>query len=172
MSGLLDAIDRLASSSNAIKNVTYAKSIAGSSAEDSMGNSDTLPASSSTEHLRTYEPGPFSRALFTQDDQSIVREIDDAELGLFALTFPSPAGQRQPTKLQVPHPDSGFSKVVDGAKRGGSQGDAQITRKPAVEATPLRNRRVAKPSGPPTSAAGREYDPEVYAEAALRYLDK
>ena|ERR1700761_8979407 len=89
-------------------------------------------------------PGAFSRALFNRDTQAVIRDVDDSELGLFTLENTSVA------------PDALAS-------------EPHVTMAKVTEATPLRKQRVRTRS---QSGETPAYDPEVYAEAALRYLHK
>lgn len=87
-----------------------------------------------------YTSGPYSTALFNPDIQSVIRDIDESEIGLFSL-------DTQPLVVETAVPE------------------VTVSRAKTVEATPLRKRRVR-------TREVEEYDPEVYAEAALRYLHK
>ncbi|KAH9940528.1 uncharacterized protein BXZ73DRAFT_88747 [Epithele typhae] len=94
-------------------------------------------------------PGPFTHAVLQAPLGDIIRDIDPTEIGLFSLVHPS-----QPT---IPEAEPG---------------NIEITRVEFLGATPLRK--------PPSSRAGnaggargpREHGPEVYANAALKYLDR
>ncbi|KAH8993297.1 hypothetical protein EDB86DRAFT_3078779 [Lactarius hatsudake] len=92
-------------------------------------------------------PGPFSRSVLSTPLGDLIRDIDPSELGLFTLLPPpQPAAPHQ--NAQVP----GIARVE------------------VVSATPLRkyppaHRRdvFTEPKKPP---------PEVFAEAALKYIDR
>jgi hypothetical protein len=127
---LLATIDRLSTAASAINKV--AKSAAKQS-----------------------EPGPFYRALVTRDIQSVIRDVDETELGLF--TLPSlqvgSTGSTEQASSKIPELETNTIVNVD--------------RVNVVEATPLRERKRRV-----RSRDAEEYDPEVYAEAALRLLAK
>ena len=95
----------------------------------------------------TPHSGPFSRSVLSTPLGDLIRDIDPSELGLFTLLPPPPpAAPRQ--NAQIP----------------------EVARVEVVSATPLRKhpsaqRRdlFAEPKKPP---------PEVFAEAALKYIDR
>ncbi|KAI0371053.1 hypothetical protein BV20DRAFT_1035409 [Pilatotrama ljubarskyi] len=96
---------------------------------------------------RTTIPGPFTRAILETPLGDLIRDIDPSELGLFTLVQP-----QQPVVPDV-------------------EPNVEIGRVEFLGATPLRK--------PPSSKHGRadgqrprEHDPEVYANAALKYLDR
>ncbi|KAF8270254.1 hypothetical protein EI94DRAFT_1723164 [Lactarius quietus] len=91
--------------------------------------------------------GPFSRSVLSTPLGDLIRDIDPSELGLFNLLPPPPPAASH-HNLQVP----------------------EITRVEVVSATPLRKQPAAhrrdvfaEPKKPP---------PEVFAEAALKYIDR
>lgn len=93
-------------------------------------------------------PGPFTRAILDTPLGDLIRDIDPSEIGLFTLVQP-----HQPAV-----PDVEATNVA-------------IGRVEFLGATPLRkppSSRNAKPDGP----RPREHDPEVYANAALKYLER
>ncbi|KAH7888457.1 hypothetical protein F5I97DRAFT_1924997 [Phlebopus sp. FC_14] len=88
---------------------------------------------------------PFTRAVLNTSLGDLIRDIDASELGLFKVT---------------PAPDADVRKQPEnGARRG------EISRVQFPGATPLRR-------PPKMSKPKEEYEPEVYAQAALRYLDR
>ncbi|KAF9222661.1 hypothetical protein BS17DRAFT_175601, partial [Gyrodon lividus] len=91
---------------------------------------------------------PFTRAVLDTTLGDLIRDIDASELGLFTL---------------VPAPDADVRKQTENATRRG-----EISRLEFPGATPLRKQ--------PTRRDGmfkpKEYEPEVYVRAALKYLDR
>ncbi|KAF8844765.1 hypothetical protein BDN67DRAFT_1007928 [Paxillus ammoniavirescens] len=91
---------------------------------------------------------PFTRAVLDTSLGDLIRDIDASELGLFTL---------------VPAPDADVRKQPENGTRRG-----EISRVEFPGATPLRKQ--------PTRRDGmfkpKEYEPEVYAQAALKYLDR
>ncbi|KIJ19009.1 hypothetical protein PAXINDRAFT_175077 [Paxillus involutus ATCC 200175] len=91
---------------------------------------------------------PFTRAVLDTSLGDLIRDIDASELGLFTL---------------VPAPDADVRKQPENGTRR-----AEISRVEFPGATPLRKQ--------PTRRDGmfkpKEYEPEVYAQAALKYLDR
>ncbi|KAI0644633.1 hypothetical protein C8Q79DRAFT_913138 [Trametes meyenii] len=93
-------------------------------------------------------PGPFARAILGTPLGDLIRDIDPSEIGLFTLV--------QPQQPAVPE---------------GETANVGIGRIEFLGATPLRK----PPSTKHVRADGqrpREHDPEVYAKAALKYLDR
>ncbi|KAF8135588.1 hypothetical protein EV363DRAFT_1159092 [Boletus edulis] len=91
---------------------------------------------------------PFTRAVLDTALGDLIRDIDASELGLFTL---------------VPAPDADVRKQPDnGARR------AEISRVQFPGATPLRKH----PPRRQDMVRPKEYEPEVYAHAALKYLDR
>ncbi|KAG9316464.1 hypothetical protein JVU11DRAFT_2499 [Chiua virens] len=93
---------------------------------------------------------PFTRAVLDTSLGDLIRDIDASELGLFTI---------------VPAPDADVRKQTDNPTRRG-----EISRVAFPGATPLKRR-------PPTGRRDdmfkpKEYEPEVYAHAALKYLDR
>ncbi|KAI0356316.1 hypothetical protein OH77DRAFT_1495639 [Trametes cingulata] len=97
---------------------------------------------------RTTIPGPFTRAILETPLGDLIRDIDPSELGLFTLVQP-----QQPVL-----PDIEPTNV-------------EIGRVEFLGATPLRKPPSAK-HGRADGQRPREHDPEVYAHAALKYLDR
>lgn len=89
-------------------------------------------------------PGLFTRAVLNTSLLDLIRDIDPAEMGLFTLVQP-----QQPTVCEV------------------DTGNVEIARAEFTGATPLR-----KPPSSKYAKAPREHEPEVYANAALKYLDR
>ncbi|KAI0768667.1 hypothetical protein BD413DRAFT_614186 [Trametes elegans] len=93
-------------------------------------------------------PGAFTRAVLDAPLSDLIRDIDPSEIGLFTLVQP-----QQPVVPEV--------EVTN----------VEIGRVAFLGATPLR-----KPPAPKHGRADgqrpREHDPEVYAKAALKYLDR
>lgn len=94
--------------------------------------------------------GPFTRAVLHTPLGDLIRDIDPSELGLFTLVPPAQHGQPF-----VPQDDAPASQK------------AEIARVAMPIATPLRRppanfRRDGKEPA--------EHDPEVYANAAMKFL--
>lgn len=92
--------------------------------------------------------GPFTRAVLDTALGDLIRDIDTSELGLFTLIPATNADVRK--------------QPENGARRG------EISRAGFPGATPLRKiptrrNEVLKP---------KEFEPDVYARAALKYLDR
>ncbi|KAI0674826.1 hypothetical protein C8Q78DRAFT_1075188 [Trametes maxima] len=93
-------------------------------------------------------PGPFTRAILDTPLGDLIRDIDPSEIGLFTLVPP-----QLPAIPEVETTNVGIGRVE------------------FLGATPLRK----PPSTKHARADGqrpREHDPEVYAKAALKYLDR
>ena len=86
--------------------------------------------------------GPFTRSVLNTPLGDLIRDIDPSELGLFTLVPPP----RVSTQSGPPQ---------------------EITRVDVVSATPLR-----KTQRRGVLAHPKEPDPEVFAEAALKYIDR
>ncbi|KAJ3713331.1 hypothetical protein C8R42DRAFT_633923 [Lentinula raphanica] len=91
--------------------------------------------------------GLFTRTILTAELGDLIRDVDSSELGLFTITTPSNA---------VAHD-----------KEMRIQSGVEITRAEFPGATPLR-----KPTGRREEMKSREVPPEVYAEAALKYMER
>lgn len=96
--------------------------------------------------------GPFTRALLETDLGDLIRDIDPTELGLFTLV--------QPTQSAPAHTQEDASSVTK----------TEITRVEFPGATPLRRPPARRARDDP--ARPREHEPEVYAQAALKYLER
>ncbi|CCM00833.1 uncharacterized protein FIBRA_02875 [Fibroporia radiculosa] len=94
--------------------------------------------------------GPFTHAVLQTPLGDLIRDIDPAELGLFTLV-PS---ARPPVDAEVGGPQVG-----------------EIARAEFHGATPLRRPPPHKVGRPDAQRMG-EYEPEVYARAAVKYLDR
>lgn len=91
--------------------------------------------------------GPFTCAVLNTDLGDLIRDIDPSELGLFTLVTP-PGGNSRDNNVRGPPP-------------------VEILRAEFSGATPLRkapSRRDAPKS--------KEIEPEIYAQAALKYIDR
>ncbi|KAH9895052.1 hypothetical protein C8Q73DRAFT_745415 [Cubamyces lactineus] len=97
---------------------------------------------------RSAIPGPFARAILETPLGDLIRDIDPAEMGLFTLV--------QPQQLPIPEVEPT---------------NVEIARVEFLGATPLRKPPSAKHPRP-DGQRPREHDPEVYANAALKYLDR
>ncbi|VDB89248.1 unnamed protein product [Peniophora sp. CBMAI 1063] len=95
------------------------------------------------------EPGPYTHALLHADLGDLIRDIDPSELGLFTLVQPPAA----------PRPESNIAPLPE------------VARIDIVSATPLRKPPAPRPDAPRGGAPG-EHEPEVYARAALNFIDK
>ena len=114
---------------------------------DRLNQSTKVIKSSANAINSTSHSGPFSRSVLSTPLGDLIRDIDPSELGLFTLLPPS-----QPA---VPYHNSQVSGIA---------------RVEVVSATPLRKYPAAQrrdvftePKKPP---------PEVFAEAALKYIDR
>ena len=94
-------------------------------------------------------PGPFTRAILDTPLGDLIRDIDPSELGLFTLV--------QPQQPIVPEVETG---------------NVGIARVEFLGATPLRKPPAAKSERNGALRAPREHEPEVYANAALKYLER
>lgn len=94
--------------------------------------------------------GPYVRAALYTRIGDKARDIDESELGLFTLVTPTNA----------------HGRAVDDEDAAGAA-MSEVARVEFPGATPLR-----KPVGTGRAARSDEKEPEVYAEAALKYLDK
>jgi hypothetical protein len=86
---------------------------------------------------------PFTRSLLSTPLGDLIRDIDPAELGLFSV-IPPPITQVGPP--------------------------TEVTRVELVSATPLRKHPSAQRRDAPIQS--KEPEPEVFAEAALKYIDR
>ncbi|TFY66225.1 hypothetical protein EVG20_g4860 [Dentipellis fragilis] len=107
-------------------------------------------SASATASTATSAGGPFTQAVLTTPLGDLIRDIDPSELGLFTLVPPAP-------------PNAG---TRDAEPAGAA---AEIARIDVVSATPLRKHPAARRDD---ILRPREPEPEVYAEAALKYLDR
>ena len=110
-------------------------------------------------------PGPFTRAVLDTPLGDLIRDIHPAELGLFTLSTSS-----VPIALNS---QSGSTNADTASLRGG-----ELARVEFPGATPLRKPPAAyststRPGSSKIEAQRpREHEPEVYAQAALKYLDR
>ena len=146
MSSLSDCIDRLG---------TLVSSIRSDAA--TIGNTPTAPSRPSTSSSSTSSAGPFTRALLDTPLGDLIRDIDPSELGLFTLV--------QPPQLaaQAAHDEDAAAAHAQ---------KAEIARIALPIATPLRRPPAATYHRREEGARPGEYDPEVYARAALKLLDR
>lgn len=86
--------------------------------------------------------GPFTRALLEAPLGDLIRDIDPSELGLFNLVNPTKNTHHDRDALEP-----------------------EITRVEFHGATPLRRRKEE-------TSKQKEIEPEVYAQAALKYIDR
>ena len=93
--------------------------------------------------------GPFTRSILNTPLGDLIRDIDPSEIGLFTLV--------QPAQPVIPEVDTG---------------NVGITRVEFLGATPLRKPPSSKHTKGDGARAPREHDPEVYASAALKYLER
>ena len=102
-------------------------------------------------------PTPFADAILRTPLGDLARDVDPSELGLFTLV---------PDPSSVPAVARAADDSASGA--GATAQKSNVARVEFTGATPLK-----KPSGM-AKHARRENDkePEVYAEAALKYLDR
>ncbi|KAK7692830.1 hypothetical protein QCA50_004465 [Cerrena zonata] len=96
--------------------------------------------------------GPFTRAILETDLSDLIRDIDPTELGLFTIV--------QPTQPAPSHTQEDASTTTG----------AEIARVEFPGATPLRRPPARRARDDP--ARPREHEPEVYAQAALKYLER
>ncbi|KAI0063690.1 hypothetical protein BV25DRAFT_1990653 [Artomyces pyxidatus] len=95
--------------------------------------------------------GPFTQAVLTTPLGDLIREVDPSELGLFTLVSPTPPNA--PARETAPPSQP-----------------AEIARIEVASATPLRKHPAARRED--TLFRPKEPEPEVYAEAAMKYLDR
>lgn len=104
--------------------------------------SSSIRSLASSQPPRT-EPGPFTSAILQRTLHDLLREADESEYGVFTLV-------RDPS-------DTPQAGVI-------AQG--KIGRREFRGATPLKAKRV------PRAGTNGEEEPEVYIEAAVKYLDR
>ncbi|TFK44596.1 hypothetical protein BDQ12DRAFT_708501 [Crucibulum laeve] len=102
---------------------------------------------SSTGNCSVYNAGPFSRAVLHAHLSDLIRDIDTSELGLFQLVNPP------------------ISSVYDKDVR--ATGEPEVQRIEFSGATPLRKGLQRR-----NDTVKQDIDPEVYAQAALKYIDR
>jgi len=108
----------------------------------------SVKASASTITQRNH-PRLFTRSVLTTPLGDLIRDIDPSELGLFTLV-PPPQQQTRVNAQSRPPPE--------------------ITRVEVVSATPLRKHPSAQRRN--VLVQPKEPEPEVFAEAALKYIDR
>jgi hypothetical protein len=94
--------------------------------------------------------GPFTQAVLYKSLGDLIREVDPSELGLFNLVGSSRSGINRSNERDT--------RAV---------GNSEITRVEFPGATPLRQLPRRDDTQKP-----KELEPEVYAQAALKYLDR
>jgi hypothetical protein len=92
-------------------------------------------------------PGPFTSAVLNTHLGDLIRDIDPSELGLFSLISPTPSHFRE--------------QDVQGASITG------VTRTEFPAPTPLR-----KPASQRDLPKPNDIEPEIYAKAASKYIDR
>ncbi|KZT04603.1 uncharacterized protein LAESUDRAFT_682400 [Laetiporus sulphureus 93-53] len=105
---------------------------------------------SSATNISRETTGPFTEAVLHTPLGDLIRDVDPAELGLFTLVSPA-----KPADPEVPAPS--YSEIA----RAEFHGATPLKKPPA----PRKGRH--DPQGRPG-----EHDPEVYARAAIKYLDR
>jgi hypothetical protein len=90
--------------------------------------------------------GPFTRAVLDIPLGDLIRDADPSELGLFTLV----------------HRQSGVPRDTD------SGAPSEVARIEIMNATPLRKQTSIRQDIP----RAREPEPEVYAHAALKYINR
>ncbi|KAL4253499.1 hypothetical protein ABKN59_002089 [Abortiporus biennis] len=111
--------------------------------------------SASQEAYSSSSIGPYTRAVLETPLGDLIRDIDPAELGLFTLVEPSQPG---PSQAAAQEEDIFTAR-------------AEIARAEFTGATPLKRPPTARP-GKDDPLRPREHEPEIYAQAALKYLDR
>ncbi|THH15127.1 hypothetical protein EW146_g5302 [Bondarzewia mesenterica] len=108
--------------------------------------------SSSAANSSSSSGNAFTAAVLDTPLGDLIRDVDPSELGLFTLVPPAPlarhSGVREPDSTGPP---------------------AEVTRIEVVSATPLRKHPATRRDD---AVRPKEPEPEVYAEAALKYLDR
>jgi len=92
-----------------------------------------------------HSPGFYTNAVLKTPLGDLIREADPSEAGLFTLVPPSP--------------------YEAGAEEEGPGSATHVTRADLPNATPLRPRTGRE-------IKAQEHEPEVYANAALKFLDR
>lgn len=92
---------------------------------------------------------PFTQSILTTPLGDLIRDVDPSELGLFTLVPPPPQQPRASIQNGPP---------------------PEITRVEVVSATPLRRHPSAQQRD--VLVQSKEPEPEVFAEAALKYIDR
>lgn len=110
----------------------------------------TRTAEDSESSLTNGDPGPFARAVLHASGMDVIRDALDSELGLFTLV---PSMSAISSSQGQPHAVAGAQARVGKVEFG--------------EATPLRKGRVAA-----RLQRDLDADAEIYAEAALKFLDR
>jgi hypothetical protein len=111
-----------------------------------------IGASGSGSHLGVGVAGRFARAVLSTPLGDLIRDVDPSELGLFNLVNPSSAGS---------------ARTHERDTRAAS--NPEIARVEFPGPTPLRKTAAKKRDD---MQKPKEFEPEVYAQAALKYLDR
>jgi hypothetical protein len=99
----------------------------------------------SASHITQHDhTGPFTRSVLNAPLGDLIRDIDPSEDGLFTLVHPRVSTQSAPPQ--------------------------EITRVEVVSATPLRKHPSAQRRD--VLVQSKEPEPEVFAEAALKFIDR
>ena len=115
----------------------------------------SIHSSASAASSSNSSAGIFTRAVLNTPLGDLIRDIDPAELGLFSIV---PTAKPGPSHAQ---------KDVDQS----APPHGEIARVAFVGATPLRKPPAPRPGRQDAQRIG-EHEPEVYARAALKYLDR
>lgn len=123
----------------------------------------TSPQPSSTGNL-------FTNAVLHTPLGDLIRDADPSELGLFTIVSPSSVTTTAVTTTTT-STNGGGTGEADG---GGGQTQTvvmqpELTRIDVVSATPLRKQPASRRDD---IKKPKEFEPEVYAEAALKYLNR
>ncbi|KAJ3564323.1 hypothetical protein NP233_g8369 [Leucocoprinus birnbaumii] len=106
-------------------------------------NTKNISAAAHRAHISSTRPALFTNAILTAHLGDLIRDVDPSELGLFSLVHPERAAvQEKP---------------------------AEIERVNFHGATPLRR---PHPRHDDASRVAKDVDPELYAQAAMKYMDR
>ncbi|KAI0093281.1 hypothetical protein BDY19DRAFT_1045526 [Irpex rosettiformis] len=115
--------------------------------------------SSTAQSSNRAKSGPFTRAVLETPLGDLIRDVDSSEIGLFTLVSPGSSAAHSVTPTE------------DLTASGHAPQKAEMTRVALPIATPLRKPPPAirrKDGGQRIT----EHDPEVYLNAAIKYLDR
>ena len=102
--------------------------------------------SSTSNSILSCSVGPFTNAALHASLEDIIRDIHPGELGLFTIVPEAPARPKNADVKEI-----------------------AVERVPFAGATPLRRRTT---TGKVAASGEGEAEPEVYTQAALKYLDR